>query len=53
MLKEVYLLIIQGTFDREPIEFESYPSQEEIKKCLQSLEGKTARIEKRYKLVES
>ncbi|WP_336863680.1 hypothetical protein [Peribacillus frigoritolerans] len=52
MLKEVYYLVVSGSTDREPIECESYPTEEEIKKAIKKAGGTTARIQLRYKLVE-
>ena len=50
MLQEVYYIVVIGNFERDPIECESYPSPEKIVEAIKRLDGKTARIEKRYKL---
>jgi hypothetical protein len=52
MLKEVYYLIVSGAFDRKEIEFENFPTEEQIIEAIKEKQGNTARIEKRYKLIE-
>jgi hypothetical protein len=52
MLKEVYYLIVYGSFEREPIVFNEYPTEEEIIAAIEDKNGFTAVVEKRYKLVK-
>ncbi len=50
-LVEKYFLIVSGSFDREPIIYEEQPSQEDILKAIQKMDGNSARVEKRFVLV--
>lgn len=52
MLKKKYYLIVSGAFDRDPVIFKEYPSDEDIIKAIREKGGKTARVEKRYVLKE-
>jgi len=52
VLQEKYYLIVSGAFDREPIIFDKYPSDEEIIQAIKDKKGSSAKIEKRYTLKE-
>ena len=49
MTKKFYLVVI-SMFERDPIVFDEYPSEKEIRDAIIRLEGKTARVEERYVL---
>lgn len=49
-LEEKYFLVVSGEFDREPITYDSHPTEEEILEVIKEKKGKSARIEKRYVL---
>lgn len=53
MLKEKYFLVVSGEFDREPIIYEEQPTNEDISKAIREMEGKSARVEKRFVLKEN
>lgn len=50
MLKEKYFLTVIGTFEKGTLEYESHPTDTEIKESIKKLNGTSARIEKRYVL---
>jgi hypothetical protein len=53
MLKEIFCLVVLGElFEKQTIEFDKPPTKEEILKAIKELDGKTARVEKRYKIIE-
>lgn len=47
-LKEKYFLIVSGNFERAPIEYEEHPTEDEIKQAIKDLDGKSAKVEKRF-----
>lgn len=49
-LEEKYFLVVSGEFDRDPIIYESHPTQDEIAKAIKDKKGKSARVEKRFVL---
>lgn len=52
MVEKKYFLIINGTFDRDPVIFEEFPTTEEIANAIISLRGVSARVEERFVLKE-
>jgi hypothetical protein len=51
-LVEKYFLIVIGSFNRKPIIYDNYPSEEVIIKAIIEQEGKSAIVEKRF-VIES
>jgi len=49
-LEKKYFLVVLGSFDKGTIEYEDYPTKEEIKSAIKQLQGSSARVEKRYVL---
>lgn len=47
-LVEKYFLVVSGAFDREPIIYEAHPTKEDVAKALKDMDGKSARVEKRF-----
>lgn len=47
-LKEKFFLVVLGNFERPAIEYDQYPSEEEIINQIIKQNGKSARVEKRY-----
>lgn len=53
MLQEVYCIVVIGQmFEKEPIECSGIPTEKEIFNAIKMKGGLTARVEKRYKIVE-
>jgi len=50
VLEEKYFLVVYGSFERAPIEFDRHPSEEEVIQAIKDLDGKSAIVEKRYVL---
>lgn len=48
MLKEKFFIVVLGTFEREPIVKDAYPTDKEILEAIKTLNGNSARVEKRY-----
>lgn len=53
LLIEKYFIVVLGAFEREPIVFDEEPTEKEIVEAINKLDGKSARVEKRYVLQES
>jgi len=51
-LEERYFLIVSGEFDREPVVYNSHPTEVEILKMIKDKKGESARVEKRYVIKE-
>ena len=51
-LEEKYFLVVSGAFDREPVVYNSQPTEDEIMKVIKDKKGKSARVEKRYIIKE-
>lgn len=52
-LEEKYFLIVIGTFEKEAIPYDYYPTEEEIINTIAMKNGQSARIEKRFVLTTS
>lgn len=52
-LVEKYYLTVIGDYERKPMEFEEVPSKEVIANAIFEQKGRTARLEKRFVLVEN
>jgi len=52
LLKEMYYIVVYGTFQNGQVECESEPTAEQITAAINKFPGsKTATVEKRFKLV--
>jgi len=47
-LVEKYFLVVSGAFDRSPIVYDVYPTKKEISEAIVEMNGRSARVEKRY-----
>lgn len=52
MLTEKYFIVVLGTFSREPLICDEYPDEKKIEDAILSLQGNSARVEKRF-VIES
>lgn len=51
LLKERYFLVVLGSsFEKNTVEYDRHPTKEEIVEEIKSVNGESARVEKRYVL---